>query len=401
MAEVQRPKKQPFLACCFATPQVDDEHGMTSAEAPITAHKEPMVHATAVIASSETCDAPRRSVLPEKVVTLAQISRKSLDQGYSPMSMQHSGPIAEMPNLKPLMAMNLNRPYTDDDWFAAMSAIEKVRKIQQQRALQQLRSHHKFRDPAFEDDTDCWFDARSHTMSDSSVAFISDAERDEVSKLAHELEQQEHQQQQLTVSPSRELEAVTPSCVPNPPLLFAEKGWKYCQVDIKPFCFYWERDSVRSSPFPLPIDEQMGLNSLFQRTHQSIPGMWLRDVDKQMLLHATPTIIAIPGVMNYTEYFNKDHTPASWTLRRDIRVGKTVGQMFMTTDGLLILRVFTYGIFSRAVEWIGEDYIRLEDNGETIVTRQMCKIMADNSIGNQFLIGRKCGKSPPKRHGHA
>lgn len=55
-------------------------------------------------------------------------------------------------------------------------------------------------------------------------------------------------------------------------------------------------------------------------------------------------------------------------------------------------------MFSKAIEWIGEDYIRLEDNGETIVTRQLCKIMADNSVGTQFLIGRKIGTSPPKRH---
>lgn len=64
----------------------------------------------------------------------------------------------------------------------------------------------------------------------------------------------------------------------------------------------------------------------------------MRDVDNQMLLHATPNLAAVPGVVNYTEYFNKDNSTASWTLRRDIKLGKTVGQMFMTTDGLLILR---------------------------------------------------------------
>jgi hypothetical protein len=52
----------------------------------------------------------------------------------------------------------------------------------------------------------------------------------------------------------------------------------YLQVNTKPFLFYWERDPLRSSPFPLPIDEQMKLNSLFQKTHQSIPGMWVSDL---------------------------------------------------------------------------------------------------------------------------
>lgn len=360
------------------------------------------VHATAVVASADVGDVPPSAYMTSKLAPVAAVGRRSVDQGYSPLSMQHSGPIAEMPNLKPLMAMNLNRPYTDDDWFEAMSAIEKVRKIQQQRALQQLRSLHRISHAAHEDDTgDHWFDARSHTMSDSSVAFISDAERDEVDKLAHELEQQEHQQQQLTVTLSRELEAPLPSCVPNPPLLFADKNWKYCQVDVKPFCFYWERDAVRSSPFPLPIDVQMGLNMLFQKTHQSIPGMWMRDVGEQLLLHATPTIVAVPGIVNYTEYYNKDNSTASWTLRRDIKIGKTVGQMFMTTEGLLIFRVFTYGMFSKAIEWIGEDYIRLEDNGETIVTRQLCKMMHANTVESQFLIGRKIGLAPPGKHPHA
>jgi hypothetical protein len=124
----------------------------------------------------------------------------------------------------------------DPDWFAAMSALEKVQKVQQARALQQLRSHHpSHRHSSFtgghaDDDTEAWYDARSHTMSDSSVAFISDAEREEVARLANELEDQEHAQGQLTVSVVRELEPATPNCVPNPPLLFAEKHWKYIPV---------------------------------------------------------------------------------------------------------------------------------------------------------------------------
>lgn len=314
-----------------------------------------------------------------------------------------------------------------------MSALERVKKLQQARALASLRAAHRSTAPhcaaaVAEDDTEAWYDARSHTMSDSSVAFISDAEREEVARLAAELESQERTAQQLTVV--RELEPPTAACVPNPPLLFAERHWRYRPVDIRPFCFYWERDPMRSSPFPLPIDEQMKLNSLFQRTHQSIPGMWvsvmwgaavvvaavfctvfgwhaygprtqgwfaifppppprfcapspppcplnllqsssayflvytftpipiliaicstswtlffssqLREEGNQMLLHATPTLLAIPGIVNYTEYYNKDQSPASWTLRRDIKVGKTTGQMFMTEDGLLILRCVWY-----------------------------------------------------------
>lgn len=62
----------------------------------------------------------------------------------------------------------------------------------------------------------------------------------------------------------------------------------------------------------------------------------------------------------------------------------------------LLCRVCAYGLFSRNVEWINEDYLRLEDNGETVVTRQVCKVMADNSVQSQILIGRKAGTAPAK-----
>ncbi|KAF6263068.1 hypothetical protein COO60DRAFT_1699000 [Scenedesmus sp. NREL 46B-D3] len=405
-----RSRKKPFWACCFGAPQVEDEQAVAQqqhqqsdkplplAAASITAH----ANATAAADASPDLVVYSTDQLQSAVPTALRETCKSTDQALMTPK-HHPVVLPDMPHIRPLMAMSLNRPYTDPDWFAAMSALEKVQKVQQARALQQLRAHHPHShrhssvSAAADDDTEAWYDARSATMSDSSVAFISDAEREEVSRLAYEMEAQEHAQGQLTVSVVQELQPPTPSCVPNPPLLFAEKDWKYIPVNTKPFLFYWERDAQRSSPFPLPIDEQMKLNSLFQKTHQSIPGMWLREVGDQLLLHAQPTVLAIPGIVNYTEYYNKDQSPSSWTLRRDIRIGKTMGQMYMTTDGVLIFRVFTMGMFSKAIEWVGEDYTRLEDNGETIVTRQLCKIHADNSVGTQFLVGRKLGTQPPRR----
>lgn len=55
------------------------------------------------------------------------------------------------------------------------------------------------------------------------------------------------------------------------------------------------------------------------------------------------------------------------------------------------------GVFSKTIEWIGEDYMRLEDNGETIITRQLCKHLLDNTMMGQYLVGRKRGTSAPKR----
>lgn len=408
-----RSRKQPLCACCFGAPQVEDEQAVAQQQhqqadkqaQPLTAAAV-TAHAKAIAAADASPDFVMP--MPEKLQTAVRENRKSTDQALmSPK--HHQVVLPDMPNIKPLMAMSLARPYTDPDWFAAMSALEKVQKVQQARALQQLRAHHAHATARHssisgitnDDDTEAWYDARSATMSDSSVAFISDAEREEVARLAHEMEETEHAQGQLTVSVVRELEPATPNCVPNPPLLFAEKHWKYIPVNTKPFLFYWERDPLRSSPFPLPIDEQMKLNSLFQKTHQSIPGMWLREVGSQLLLHAQPTLLAIPGIVNYTEYYNKDQSPSHWTLRRDIKIGKTMGQMFMTTDGVLIFRVFTMGMFSKTIEWVGEDYTRLEDNGETIVTRQLCKMHHDDSVGTQFLVGRKIGTQPPRRGSHS
>lgn len=84
---------------------------MASVEQPIAAQKS-MIPATTVIASTDTSDLPPHAFMADKLVTIASVGRRSVDQDYSPLSVQHLEPISEMPNLKPLMAMNLNRPYT-------------------------------------------------------------------------------------------------------------------------------------------------------------------------------------------------------------------------------------------------------------------------------------------------
>jgi len=180
--------------------------------------------------------------------------------------------------------------------------------------------------------------------------------------------------------------------------MFAPKEWKYCQVDPRPFCSYWERDNVRSTPYPLPVDLQMGLSKLAMRCHESIPGMWLRVEGNQLVLTATPQIIAIPGVVSYSEYYNLDSTPTTWALRRDISLGRSRGQMFMTTDGILIFRVFSMGVFSNTVDWIVEDYMRVEDNGKVIITKQWSNHVGKGSNCSQYLIGTKTGPLPPSKH---
>lgn len=64
-------------------------------------------------------------------------------------------------------------------------------------------------------------------------------------------------------------------------------------------------------------------------------------------------------------------------------------------------RVFSSGVFSKTVDWICEDYMRVEDNGNVMICRQYSKYMPDNSTCSQYLIGRKLGPTPPpKGHKH-
>lgn len=163
-----------------------------------------------------------------------------------------------------------------------MAALEQLRRLHTQRSLQQLRlqqrislaSHASGALPAGghdDDDAEAWHDAVSHTMSDAAV---SDADREEVSRLADALEAEAAAARQLTMPVVREI-ACQHGCVPDPPLMFAEKHWQYCPVDVRPFCGYWDRDATRSNAFPLPIDLQMKLSRIGRMTHESVPGMWV------------------------------------------------------------------------------------------------------------------------------
>lgn len=161
--------------------------------------------------------------------------------------------------------------FADADWDAAMAALEQVKQQNNALALQQLKHGQKGGSAALQRTSfasaasDQWHDAVSHTMSDASV---SEAEQREVEQYLQELEMLRGP------APGPEL-SCTPTCVPDPPLLFAPKHWKYCQVDARPFCGYWDRDAVRSTPFPLLIDQQLGIHKLAMRCHESIPGMWV------------------------------------------------------------------------------------------------------------------------------
>lgn len=45
------------------------------------------------------------------------------------------------------------------------------------------------------------------------------------------------------------------------------------------------------------------------------------------------------GVSRYTEHYQKDGSLTDWRLRRDLRVGKSYGNLYFTADGTLIYRL--------------------------------------------------------------
>lgn len=74
-----------------------------------------------------------------------------------------------------------------------------------------------------------------------------------------------------------------------------------------------------------------------------------------------------------TETYDKSNkTLPHWSMRRDLRLGTTCGEIFMTTDGMLVLRTRTKPMFGSTHDLVQEEYMRLEDEGQLIVDRMCC-----------------------------
>jgi hypothetical protein len=85
-------------------------------------------------------------------------------------------------------------------------------------------------------------------------------------------------------------------------------------------------------------------------------------------------------------------------MRRDIRVGRSSGQMYFTACGTLIFRVYARPLWGGEPEYVMEEYSRLEDEGNVIVSRQCCKHYASGRAAVQFLVGDWLGEEPPAGH---
>lgn len=49
-------------------------------------------------------------------------------------------------------------------------------------------------------------------------------------------------------------------------------------------------------------------------------------------------------------------------------------------------------------DFVTEDYIRLEDEGNVCVTRQTIRVYATGATGTQYVVGRYAGLKPPPGH---
>lgn len=62
--------------------------------------------------------------------------------------------------------------------------------------------------------------------------------------------------------------------------------------------------------------------------------------------------------------------------------GSTSGQIFMTTCGMLILRARSRPMFG-SIDYVMEEYMKLEDGGEVIVDRMCCLEVKSGNTASQ------------------
>jgi hypothetical protein len=113
-----------------------------------------------------------------------------------------------------------------------------------------------------------------------------------------------------------------------------------------------------------------------------------------MTMTARPRAIPI----RYVETFAKDGSATHFAMRRDIRMGRSTAQLYFTACGTLIFRVTVFGLFSSQPDYVCEDYLRLEEGGRAVVTRQCCTQVATGRTAVQVQVAEWMGLEPPVGH---
>jgi hypothetical protein len=66
------------------------------------------------------------------------------------------------------------------------------------------------------------------------------------------------------------------------------------------------------------------------------------------------------------------------------------GRIFMTSEGVLILRTVSRSVRSKEVENITEDYLTLEEGGQVVVDRMCCLHLASGKRAEQLQVSGVC-----------
>lgn len=227
------------------------------------------------------------------------------------------------------------------------------------------------------DDDDTWWDARSEfsVLSRTSMRSAGDEEG--------------------MASPGLSLSSSVPSSptlapwIPNPPLRHVGEGVQFLPVPaVTGFHGYWRKNFELSSPSPMPLDVLFNAGWFTRKTHDSI--MWVRLVDTPEVFGVSLKVKAAGAMpIKYRESFTKDSLPITWMMRRDIRTGRTTGQLFYTQDGRVVVRVYSKGLYSDEIDQIVEEYYILEDGGSRIRCLQYGLDPLTGKTAEQVLVAEK------------
>eukprot|EP00775_Hariotina_reticulata_P010817 gene10817-10973_t len=177
---------------------------------------------------------------------------------------------------------------------------------------------------------------------------------------------------------------------PTPPLVFCPPGLHFVPVPTSTgFAGYWDQDAERSTPHPLPSDVLARSSFIVQRVHRSVSGMLIEENDQHLKLEATLGFMP-PGLTGYSEMYTKQGAgESSWAMRRDLRPGRSFGLMYFTSDGMLVLRHRTRGLFGREDDYIFEDYIYVEEDGNVLIDKMCMLQVATGKTSVQTLVARR------------
>eukprot|EP00882_Tetradesmus_deserticola_P002483 GHRQ01002644.1.p1 GENE.GHRQ01002644.1~~GHRQ01002644.1.p1 ORF type:complete len:401 (+),score=159.82 GHRQ01002644.1:1044-2246(+) len=217
-----------------------------------------------------------------------------------------------------------------------------------------------------------WFDALSTVGSDDHHAMLAEVD-----------------------AMSKELAPPTGPWVPDPPLAFAVPNMQFVPITGNlGLGGWWEKDDDRTTPPPLPIDVMLKASWIVQKSHNSVPGVFFIENDKELTMMVKPRFVP-PGFPRYQECYDKTQVEEkTWALRRDLKTGRSYGRIFAAADGTIIFRVWTRGMFSNEVDVIVEEYLRFEEEGQVLVARQCCLDVKSGKRAVQYLVGRHWDEAP-------